>query len=195
MPVYQLYNDVLPANHIEMAMDECNFFRYHTKMLTLEEVFKEVNTNSTFYVGWSNCDSSAVKLALRELYRQPRFLNHPDILAAHTDWVFVGTPGPGAPGHYDAIFDPSWQAQITGRKKWDIDPPPECAHTCHSISTTVEPGEVVVIDTHRWYHKTTALPPDLSITVGSEFYRAGATEYEGYIIDEWDFLDDGRVVL
>jgi hypothetical protein len=164
-------------------------------MMTLEEVFREVVTNESFYVGWSNCDSSTIKIALRKLYRRPQFLAHSEILAGHTDWLFMGTPGPGAPGHFDAIFDPSWQAQVAGRKRWDLTPPHECAHLCNAMSVTVEPGDVVVIDTHRWFHKTTVLGSNLSITVGAEYYKAGAENYDGYSVDEWDFVNPDRGFL
>lgn len=124
------------------------------------------------------------------------FLNSSTLLSADTDWVFLGSPGAGAPWHYDAIYDPSWQAQITGRKRWDLKPPPECSHVCHPLSVIVEPGDVAVIDTHRWQHRTTILPPDLSISVGSEFYSTDLPpEYApegGYHVDRWDFVDVGR---
>jgi hypothetical protein len=43
----------------------------------------------------------------------------------------------------DQVGNPSWQAQIKGAKKWTLEPPPECAHTCHSrMEVVVNPGEI-----------------------------------------------------
>jgi len=189
----KLYHDVLPSKHVGVVSDPCDYFPYSSGLPTMAHFVERLSKggNGSFYVGWSNCGSSAVKLALRKLYRLPRFLSHPQLVAAHTDWVFMGTPGPGAPAHYDAIYDPSWQAQVVGTKEWHLAPPPECAHVCKAVSTTVYPGAVVVIDTHRWLHRTVIRGPNLSITVGSEFYRVGTEASDTYIVDEWDYADDG----
>lgn len=43
----------------------------------------------------------------------------------------------------DNVKDPSWQAQITGTKKWTLEPPSECYFECKSrFEVTVEPGEI-----------------------------------------------------
>lgn len=43
----------------------------------------------------------------------------------------------------DNVKDPSWQAQITGTKKWTLEPPSECYFECKPrFEVTVEPGEI-----------------------------------------------------
>jgi len=42
----------------------------------------------------------------------------------------------------DYVQRPSWQAQISGRKRWTLLPTPECEHKCTSFSVTVNKGEM-----------------------------------------------------
>jgi len=42
----------------------------------------------------------------------------------------------------DNVEHPSWQAQLRGRKKWTIEPPPECYYQCRRLEVTVEPGQI-----------------------------------------------------
>jgi hypothetical protein len=42
----------------------------------------------------------------------------------------------------DNVQHPSWQAQLRGRKKWILQPPPECYYHCNNLEVTVEPGEI-----------------------------------------------------
>lgn len=57
-----------------------------------------------------------------------------------------------------------------GRKRWTLRPPPECYFTCQDVELVVEPGEIIVLDTNIWYHKTYVVSEDeISITIGSEF--------------------------
>lgn len=42
----------------------------------------------------------------------------------------------------DSVRHMSWQAQVRGRKRWQLAPPPECLYSCRWISFTVEPGEI-----------------------------------------------------
>jgi hypothetical protein len=46
----------------------------------------------------------------------------------------------------------------------------------------MHPGDVVVIDTHKWFHKTDVLGDEISITVGSEYDKPNGTGY----MDAWD---------
>ena len=63
-----------------------------------------------WYVGWANCDDEASAI-LREFYEPPPFL--PSLTSAGArDWIFIGTPGFGAPLHLDNVKYPSWQAQV-----------------------------------------------------------------------------------
>ncbi|KAK4295030.1 hypothetical protein Pmani_032388, partial [Petrolisthes manimaculis] len=69
----------------------------------------------------------------------------------------------------DHVGNPSWQAQITGRKRWSLEPPPECYTQCSPLGVIVEPGDIIVLDTNIWYHKTLIVSQELSITIGSEY--------------------------
>lgn len=72
--------------------------------------------------------------------------------------------------HIDNVDLPSWQAQVRGRKQWTLRPVPECHFQCKEFNFTVEPGEIIVLNTNVWYHKTSVASEDeISITIGSEF--------------------------
>ncbi|CAG2053197.1 unnamed protein product [Timema podura] len=43
----------------------------------------------------------------------------------------------------DNVEHPSWQAQLKGRKKWVLQPPPECYYHCGQLEVTVEQGEII----------------------------------------------------
>lgn len=63
-----LYFDVIGRGHVDAIMRQCNFFRYRAPSVrSLVELLDKARANSSFYVGWSNCESSAVKMALRHL--------------------------------------------------------------------------------------------------------------------------------
>ena len=63
-----------------------------------------------WYAGWANCDDKATKI-LREYYPRPSFLPA-ESTEGRRDWIFIGTPGWGAPSHLDDVTYPSWQAQV-----------------------------------------------------------------------------------
>ena len=65
-----------------------------------------------WYIGWANCDEEAGDI-LREFYQRPDFLPL-DSESGRRDWIFMGTPGFGAPYHIDNVKYPSWQAQVRG---------------------------------------------------------------------------------
>jgi hypothetical protein len=72
--------------------------------------------------------------------------------------------------HIDNVDLPSWQAQVRGRKKWTLRPVPECLFVCKELNFIVEQGEIIVLNTNVWYHKTFVISEDeISITIGSEF--------------------------
>ncbi|XP_061180297.1 uncharacterized protein LOC133188829 [Saccostrea echinata] len=168
-----LYSSGSPA--LQNVEENCQFFPYKTNFSTLEEVF-EMNEDralmkdgsAPWYIGWSNCDLSAAN-TLRGHYSRPYFL--PQVAeSSKTDWIFMGSPGYGADLHIDAVEHPSWQAQITGTKRWTLEPPPECYFQCpKSIQVVIHPGEIIVLDTNRWYHSTLNVGDDISITIGSEY--------------------------
>ncbi|XP_043218451.1 uncharacterized protein LOC122379903 [Amphibalanus amphitrite] len=152
----------------------CQFFPYKTNFRSLREVFSMSQDRADmkpgekpWYIGWSNCDSAAAN-ELRRHYSRPYFL--PDTSeSSRLDWIFMGTPGFGAHMHIDHVRNPSWQAQLHGQKLWTLQPPPECQSVCRRMETTVNPGEIIVLDTNIWYHMTTIVSDVISITIGSEY--------------------------
>lgn len=153
----------------------CQFFPYKTSFNSLSEVMQMSSKRARmedgsepWYIGWSNCDFSAAN-TLRKHYKRPYFL--PELSeSSKTDWIFMGSPGYGAHLHIDNVENPSWQAQITGTKKWTLEPPPECYYTCPDrIEVTVQPGQIIVLDTNIWYHSTLNVGSDISICIGSEY--------------------------
>ncbi|KAF3422912.1 hypothetical protein E2986_12773 [Frieseomelitta varia] len=69
----------------------------------------------------------------------------------------------------DDVEHPSWQAQIKGEKLWTLEPPRECHYACNALEVVVHPGEIIVLDTNRWYHQTTIVSEEMSITIGAEY--------------------------
>ncbi|KAJ8687199.1 hypothetical protein QAD02_022993 [Eretmocerus hayati] len=153
---------------------DCQFFPYKTGFQSLRDVFDMSMSRALlesgtepWYVGWSNCDENIGSI-LREYYYRPYFL--PDTSESEkTDWIFMGSPGYGAPMHVDDVKYPSWQAQIQGRKKWTLEPPRECQYSCTRLEVTVDSGEIIVLDTNKWYHQTLIVSEDISITIGAEY--------------------------
>ncbi|CAI9720833.1 Hypothetical predicted protein [Octopus vulgaris] len=168
-----IYSEDSPA--LSSSERNCQFFPYQTKFKNLGEVFQMdparvdlTDSSNPWYIGWSNCDIVAGGI-LRQHYSKPYFL--PEVSeSSRTDWIFMGTPGYGAEMHVDNVGDPSWQAQVTGHKKWQLEPPPECYYECvASLDVVVNPGEIIVLDTNIWFHSTKNVGSDLSITIGSEY--------------------------
>jgi len=157
---------------LKTVEDECQFFSFNTTFLTLEDVFNMPATAVTFqdgpwYIGWSNCNPE-IASELRQHYKRPEFL--PDNSEASAiDWIFMGGAGKGASMHIDYVHRPSWQAQISGKKTWTLVPPPECEAVCSTIRIDVNKGDIVLIDTNKWYHDTFIHPGEMSITIGSEY--------------------------
>jgi len=178
-----IYLRVIGDFHVDSTMAMCDFFQYQSNFNNLQEVFNRtaeeaLRSDKPWYIGWANCRDRYIKSVLRELYQRPYFLpgNASD---SHTDWMFMGSPGPGAEMHHDQIMEPSWQAQIRGQKRWKIEPPPECAAVCRKFAVVVNPGDIIVIDTFRWFHQTEVLGDELSITIGSEYSN-------GTLAETWD---------
>ncbi|XP_015598996.1 uncharacterized protein LOC107269546 [Cephus cinctus] len=158
----------------EGQVSNCQFFPYKTEFHSLQEVLNmsrsraqlEAGTKS-WYVGWSNCDERTGNV-LREHYDRPYFLPA-TAESEKTDWIFMGSPGYGAPMHVDDVEHPSWQAQLRGRKLWILEPPRECHYVCNRLEVYVNPGEIIILDTNRWYHQTLIVSEDMSITIGAEY--------------------------
>lgn len=169
----EIYKDGSQA--LENQERNCQFFPYKTSFYNLAEVMqmsperaRMEDGSEPWYIGWSNCDFSAAN-TLRKHYKRPYFL--PELSeSSKTDWIFMGSPGYGAHLHIDNVENPSWQAQITGTKKWTLEPPPECYYTCPDrLEVTIKPGQIFVLDTNIWYHSTLNVGDDISICIGSEY--------------------------
>ncbi|XP_043264834.1 uncharacterized protein LOC122404702 [Colletes gigas] len=152
----------------------CQFFPYKTEFKSLQDVFEMDASRSLleegtkpWYVGWSNCDEK-VGNVLRQHYQRPYFLP-PTAESEKTDWIFMGSHGYGAPMHVDDVDHPSWQAQIKGEKLWILEPPRECHYNCNRLEVVVHSGEIIVLDTNRWYHQTRIVSDEMSITIGAEY--------------------------
>ena len=159
-----------------LAKSTCQFFSYKSgkELKSLDDVFTlrtSASWSKPWYVGWSNCNNEASKV-LRSLYDRPYFL--PDEAEmSRLDWLFMGTPGYGATMHLDDVKHQSWQAQLSGVKRWQFRPPIEClvgacAHL-GDLYVDVHPGEVIVFDSNCWYHATRIVGDQLSLTIGSEY--------------------------
>ncbi|XP_002132059.2 uncharacterized protein LOC100175813 [Ciona intestinalis] len=159
---------------LEKVTRDCQFFPYQTKFQDISEFFNMTEERASghgapWYVGWSNCDGKAAN-ELRKHYKLPYFLP-PELDHSKTDWVFMGLPGYGANLHIDFVGTLSWQAQVKGIKKWILETPPECYGTCVTrMEVIVEPGDIIVLDTNKWFHATEILGEDPSIVIGSEYY-------------------------
>ncbi|XP_025195714.1 uncharacterized protein LOC112594912 [Melanaphis sacchari] len=153
----------------------CQFFPYKTEFKTLEEALnmdderaKMTPGYTPWYIGWSNCERKSIN-RLKEHITLPNFL--PKLSdRKQTLWIFMGTPGHGAPMHIDKVAFPSWQTQISGYKKWTLRTPAECFFKCKRMfEVFMEPGSTIVLDTNIWYHETQTIGQDISITVGGEY--------------------------
>lgn len=159
---------------LDKVNEECQFFPYKTEFQNLGEMLnmsrdRVEGKEKPWYVGWSNCDGKAAN-ALRKHYKFPYFLP-PELDHSKTDWVFMGLPGYGAHMHIDAVGALSWQAQVRGIKKWILQSPPECGGICiSSMEIIVQPGDIIVLDTNKWFHGTMILGNETSIVIGSEYY-------------------------
>ncbi|XP_046406321.1 uncharacterized protein LOC124171223 [Ischnura elegans] len=167
----ELYEESSEYSSFQM---NCQFFPYETEFQSLQEVFNMSEDRARmkqgtkpWYIGWSNCDEVVARV-LRRHYSRPYFLPA-TAESKRTDWVFMGSPGYGAHMHVDNVDHPSWQAQLRGSKLWKLQPPPECYYDCLSMEITVDRGEIIVVDTNRWYHSTLIVSEDMSITIGAEF--------------------------
>ena len=104
-----------------MAILNCTFFRILILLLRnfLKDAFnmpserwKMQGNYTPWYFGWANCDEDAGRI-LRKYFERPNFLPT-DSESGQRDWIFIGTPGFGAPMHLDNVKYPSWQAQVFG---------------------------------------------------------------------------------
>eukprot|EP00088_Acartia_fossae_P003714 TRINITY_DN1158_c0_g1_i1.p1 TRINITY_DN1158_c0_g1~~TRINITY_DN1158_c0_g1_i1.p1 ORF type:complete len:323 (+),score=35.70 TRINITY_DN1158_c0_g1_i1:201-1169(+) len=161
---------------LDYTGDECWFNRYKTlEFRNLAAVFRlpdyrvKMEAGRPWYVGWAVCHKPVAE-ALYGLFERPQFIP-PDSTPPSKPWIFIGTPGPGAHSHIDNVDLSSWQAQITGVKKWKLTAPPECSWTCGSkpLETIIYPGDIIVINTNYWFHSTQILGDQLSLVITNEY--------------------------
>jgi len=168
----QLYADI---NLESQEKGGCQFLGYDSGLTDLQGLFNMSEDRAThqpgtkpWYIGWSNCVPS-VSSELREHYKTPYFMGSTE--RTRHDWIFMGSPSyTGAPLHIDAVDYASWQAQIRGTKKWRFEPPSECWFECpHRHDIEVTPGSIFVFNSNLWYHETSILPGQDSLTIGAEY--------------------------
>ncbi|XP_066917836.1 uncharacterized protein [Clytia hemisphaerica] len=173
---YKYFKQVYDDDALREFDDKpCQFFAYKTNFRTLEDVFSMSKKRAAlkkdqWYVGWSNCVDK-VQTLLRKHYERPEFLPD-DSESSSLDWIFMGGSGTGAMMHIDSVNRPSWQAMIKGKKTWYIEAPPECFNSCPTkrMNATMDQGDILVVDTNKWYHSTFIHPEGgLAITIGSEY--------------------------
>ncbi|XP_055837119.1 uncharacterized protein LOC129905616 [Episyrphus balteatus] len=150
----------------------CQFFPYKSGFRNLFEALENPpehfhSNEKAWYFGWSNCNPETAE-QLRQHYGRPYFLPETSENNA-VDWIFMGTSGLGAHMHVDNVRLPSWQAQLAGSKKWILMPPPECYFWCNRVEIVMDEGDIIIIDTNKWYHQTIVLPGKISITIGAEY--------------------------
>jgi len=162
---------------VDSVSEECQFLPLRSTFQTFREALEAISnfTNEDkdvegepWYIGWSNCHPG-VASKLRELFPRPDFLPENSESSA-IDWIFIGSPGLGAAMHIDYVRRPSWQAQLSGRKRWTLRPPPDCEDVCpDQVTFTINPGDLLFLETNSWYHETFIEKNELSISIGSEY--------------------------
>ncbi|KAL3186543.1 hypothetical protein MRX96_027357 [Rhipicephalus microplus] len=130
--------------------------------------FENVYQNAAFKMSRNACQFFPYKTEFRSLEEVFSMSAERSRLPWYIGWSNCN-PSYGAHLHIDHVGKPSWQAQIKGKKLWTLKPVPECYSTCHELQVVVHPGEIFVVDSNLWYHKTEILGNDLSIAIGSEY--------------------------
>ncbi|ALC46289.1 CG14331, partial [Drosophila busckii] len=171
---YWYFRDVYGKAKRKQRIRDCQFLPYTTGFRDIYEALQmsaarvELQPEQQpWYFGWSNCHAETAE-EFRRHYGKPYFLpagseNN------NVDWFFMGTAGLGAQMHVDNVRLPSWQAQLAGSKRWLLMPPPECYFQCRSHEVIVQQGDIIVLDTNRWYHQTFVQPGAISLTIGAEY--------------------------
>ncbi|XP_064549849.1 uncharacterized protein LOC135436235 [Drosophila montana] len=171
---YWYFRDVYRKAKRKQRIRDCQFLPYKTGFKDIYEALDmprsrvELEANEApWYFGWSNCHAETAE-EFRRHYGRPYFLPERSENNA-VDWFFIGTAGLGAQMHIDNVRLPSWQAQLAGSKRWLLVPPPECYFQCKRFEVVVQQGDIIVLDTNRWYHQTFVQPGAISLTIGAEY--------------------------
>ncbi|XP_001358328.3 uncharacterized protein [Drosophila pseudoobscura] len=171
---YWYFRDVYGKAMRKQRIKDCQFLPYKTGFQDIyealdmpEERVELKEGEKPWYFGWSNCHTETAE-EFRRHYGRPYFLPESSENNA-VDWFFIGTSGLGAQMHIDNVRLPSWQAQLAGSKRWLLVPPPECYFQCRSFDVVVRQGDIIVLDTNKWYHQTFVQPGAISLTIGAEY--------------------------
>ncbi|XP_037951075.1 uncharacterized protein LOC119686092, partial [Teleopsis dalmanni] len=171
---YWYFRDVYQNSKRKQKILDCQFLPYKTgfknilQALDMSEERVALQRGTTpWYFGWSNCNPDTAE-EFRKHYGRPYFLPAASENNA-VDWFFIGTSGLGAHMHIDNVHLPSWQAQLSGSKRWVLAPPPECYFKCKQMDVVVNKGDIIVLDTNKWYHQTFVQPGQVSLTIGAEY--------------------------
>lgn len=167
-----LYQERIAKRGHQSEQDQItiSYFTYRSCLYTFDEFLSLTDAealNGSWYISW-NTQDPYIRSELHSHLREPAFLP-PNSSEIHTAAIYMGTPGPAASIHIDSVGLPTWQAQLSGTKTWTLLPLPECEHKCDSINITVEQGDIIVVDNHRWYHSTHVHEGSISISYGTEF--------------------------
>ncbi|KAI8046352.1 uncharacterized protein LOC128252962 [Drosophila gunungcola] len=171
---YWYFRDVYARAKQKQHIKDCQFLPYKTGF---SDIYDALNMpkdrvelklgEQPWYFGWSNCHAETAE-EFRRHYGRPYFLPEGSENNA-VDWFFIGTSGLGAQMHIDNVRLPSWQAQLAGSKRWLLVPPPECYLQCQTFDVVVQQGDIIVLDTNKWYHQTFVQPGAISLTIGAEY--------------------------
>ncbi|EDV91532.1 GH17492 [Drosophila grimshawi] len=171
---YEYFRGVYGKAKRKQRIRDCQFLPYKTGFQDIYEALdmpqSRIDLQSDelpWYFGWSNCNAETAE-EFRKHYGRPYFLPERSENNA-VDWFFIGTAGLGAQMHIDNVRLPSWQAQLAGSKRWLLVPPPECYFQCRRFEVVVQQGDIIVLDTNRWYHQTFVQPGTVSLTIGAEY--------------------------
>eukprot|EP00099_Drosophila_melanogaster_P002095 NP_001097824.1 uncharacterized protein Dmel_CG14331 [Drosophila melanogaster] len=171
---YWYFRDVYTKAKQKQHIRECQFLPYKTGFLDIydaldmpEDRVELKPGEQPWYFGWSNCHAETAE-EFRRHYGRPYFLPEGSENNA-VDWFFIGLSGLGAQMHIDNVRLPSWQAQLAGSKRWLLVPPPECYLQCRRFDVVVQQGDIIVLDTNKWYHQTFVQPGAISLTIGAEY--------------------------
>uniref|UniRef100_B3P3D7 GG16773 n=1 Tax=Drosophila erecta TaxID=7220 RepID=B3P3D7_DROER len=171
---YWYFRDVYTKAKQKQHIRECQFLPYTTGFFDIydaldmpEDRVELKPGEQPWYFGWSNCHAETAE-EFRRHYGRPYFLPEGSENNA-VDWFFIGSSGLGAQMHIDNVRLPSWQAQLAGSKRWLLVPPPECYLQCQRFDVVVQQGDIIVLDTNKWYHQTFVQPGAISLTIGAEY--------------------------
>uniref|UniRef100_A0A1I8FDI8 JmjC domain-containing protein n=1 Tax=Macrostomum lignano TaxID=282301 RepID=A0A1I8FDI8_9PLAT len=148
--------------------DAGQFFAYKTEFGTLREALhmsEERRQKDWYFAGATRRRDRAEKL--RQYYSRRTSCLRMLSLAASTgcSWASPGR----APAAHRLCVRPSWQAQIKAAKsgRWCLRRSVRERLSLLQTSRCM-PGDILNIDTNRWYHATYVYPGDFSATIGSD---------------------------